>query len=64
LVLPENVRMLHLLRDLGLPEQVRYEDQIERVEIDLVGSSSTSPEDAGAQLVRIRAPETAHSLTH
>jgi len=35
LVLPENIRMLNLLRDLGLPERVSYEDQIDRVEIEL-----------------------------
>ena len=31
----ENRRMLNLLRDLGLPERLRYEDGIEYVEIDL-----------------------------
>jgi RimJ/RimL family protein N-acetyltransferase len=35
IVLPENTRMLHLLKDLGLPERLRYEDGIEYVEIDL-----------------------------
>ena len=35
IVLPENARMLHLLRDLNLPERLRYEDGIEYVEIDL-----------------------------
>lgn len=34
-VLFENRRMLNLLRDLGLPERLRYEDGIEYVEIDL-----------------------------
>src|SRR5919202_4873849 len=34
-VLPENTRMLHLLRDLGLPERLRYEDGTDYVEIDL-----------------------------
>jgi GNAT superfamily N-acetyltransferase len=34
-VLFENVRMLNLLRDLGLPEKLRYEDGIEYVEIEL-----------------------------
>jgi GNAT superfamily N-acetyltransferase len=34
-VLPENRRMLNLLRDLGLPERVRYEEGVEYVEIDL-----------------------------
>jgi GNAT superfamily N-acetyltransferase len=36
-VLFENRRMLNLLRDLGLPEKVRYEDGIEYVEIELAG---------------------------
>ena len=35
IVLPENTRMLHLLRDLGLPERLRYEDGTDYVEIDL-----------------------------
>jgi GNAT superfamily N-acetyltransferase len=34
-VLFENKRMLNLLRDLGLPERLRYEDGIEHVEIEL-----------------------------
>ena len=34
-VLPENRRMLNLLRDLGLPERLRYEEGVEYVEIDL-----------------------------
>jgi GNAT superfamily N-acetyltransferase len=33
LVLFENARMLHLLRDLDLPERVEWEDGVERVEI-------------------------------
>ena len=36
-VLPENRRMLHLLRDLGLPERLRYEDGVEYVEMELAG---------------------------
>jgi RimJ/RimL family protein N-acetyltransferase len=36
-VLPENLRMLNLLRDLGLPETVHYEDGIERIDVDLLG---------------------------
>ena len=38
LVLPENVRMLRLLRNLGLPERVKYEDGAAEIEIDLTGS--------------------------
>jgi GNAT superfamily N-acetyltransferase len=34
-VLPENARMLNLLRDLNLPERLRYEDGAEYVEIEL-----------------------------
>jgi len=35
IVLPQNSGMLHLLRDLGLPERLRYEDGNDYVEIDL-----------------------------
>ncbi len=35
LVLPENRGMLHLLKSLGLPENVRWEDGLEHIEIDL-----------------------------
>jgi len=31
----ENKRMFNLLKDLGLPETLRYEDGIEHVEIEL-----------------------------
>jgi RimJ/RimL family protein N-acetyltransferase len=33
LVLPDNRRMLNLLRDLGLPERVHHEDGVERIEV-------------------------------
>jgi GNAT superfamily N-acetyltransferase len=36
-LLPENKRMLNLLRDLNLPERLHYEDGIEYVEIELTG---------------------------
>ena len=36
-LLPENTRMLNLLRDLGLPERLRYENGIEYVELELAG---------------------------
>ena len=39
-LLPENTRMLHLLRDLGLPERLRYEDGVEYVEIELASQRS------------------------
>ena len=35
LVMRENVRMLSLLRNLDLPERIRWQDGAERVEIDL-----------------------------
>ena len=35
IVLPENARMLNLLRNLGLPERLRYESAVEYVELDL-----------------------------
>ena len=35
-VLPENRRMLNLLRDLHLPERLRYDDGVEFVEIELL----------------------------
>jgi RimJ/RimL family protein N-acetyltransferase len=35
LVLPDNKRMLNLLRDLGLPERVRHEGGVERIEVSL-----------------------------
>jgi RimJ/RimL family protein N-acetyltransferase len=35
-VLPENRRMLNLLRDLDLPERLRYEEGVEYVEISLL----------------------------
>jgi GNAT superfamily N-acetyltransferase len=36
IVLPENARMLNLLRDLNLPERLRFEEGVEYVEIDLL----------------------------
>jgi RimJ/RimL family protein N-acetyltransferase len=48
-VLPENTRMLHLLRGLGLPERLRYEeDGTEYVEIDLSPPQNTSDRTAEA----------------
>jgi L-amino acid N-acyltransferase YncA len=43
IVLPENRKMLHLFRDLGLPERLRYDydDRTDYVEIDL-----SPPQDA------------------
>lgn len=40
LVLPENRGMLHLLRSLDLPENVRWEDGLEHVDIDLQVSAA------------------------
>jgi GNAT superfamily N-acetyltransferase len=39
-LLPENTRILHLLRDLRLPERLRYEDGLEYVEIELASQRS------------------------
>jgi RimJ/RimL family protein N-acetyltransferase len=48
-VLPENTRMLHLLRGLGLPERLRYEeDGTDYVEIDLSPPQNASDRTAGA----------------
>ena len=49
-VLPQNTRMLHLLRGLGLPERLRYdyEDGTDYVEIDLSPPQNTSDGTAGA----------------
>jgi RimJ/RimL family protein N-acetyltransferase len=48
IVLPENARMLHLLRALGLPERLRYEDGTDYVEIDLSPPQINSDRTAGA----------------
>jgi GNAT superfamily N-acetyltransferase len=50
-VLFENKRMLSLLRDLGLPERLRYEDGIEYVEIDL-----SPPEDTSDSVAEVSGP--------
>jgi hypothetical protein len=48
-VLPKNARMLHLLRGLGLPERLRYEeDGTDYVEIDLSPPQNTSDRTAGS----------------
>src|ERR687898_1525812 len=48
IVLPQNSGMLHLLRDLGLPERSRYEDGTDYVEIDLSPPQNTSDRTARA----------------
>ena len=48
IVLPQNSGMLHLLRDLGLPERSRYEDGTDYVEIDLSAPQNNSDRTAGA----------------
>jgi len=48
IVLPQNSGMLHLLRDLGLPERSRYEDGTDYVEIDLSAPQNDSDRTAGA----------------
>jgi GNAT superfamily N-acetyltransferase len=41
IVLPKNRGMLHLLRNLGLPERLRYEDGTDFIEIDLSPPQNT-----------------------
>lgn len=41
-VLPENLRMLNLLRDLGLPETIQFEDGVERIDV-LLGDPANEP---------------------
>ena len=48
IVLPQNRGMLHLLRDLGLPERLRYEDGTDYIEIDLSPPQNASDRTAGA----------------
>ena len=48
IVLPQNSGMLHLLRDLGLPERSRYEDGTDYVEIDLSAPQNNSDRTSGA----------------
>jgi L-amino acid N-acyltransferase YncA len=48
IVLPQNTSMLHLLRDLGLPERLRYEDGNDYVEIELSPPQNTSDRRAEA----------------
>jgi len=48
-VLPQNRGMLHLLRGLGLPERLRYEeDGTDYIEIDLSSPQNASDRTAGA----------------
>jgi GNAT superfamily N-acetyltransferase len=47
IVLPENRKMLHLFKDLGLPERLRYEDGTDYVEIDLSPPQDTPDRTAG-----------------
>jgi GNAT superfamily N-acetyltransferase len=47
-VLPQNRGMLHLLRDLGLPERLRYEDGTDYIEIDISPPQDASDRTAGA----------------
>ena len=42
-VLPENVRMLSLLRDLGMPETMRFVDGVAEIEVDLTATSTGLP---------------------
>jgi GNAT superfamily N-acetyltransferase len=49
IVLPENRKMLHLFRDLGLPEKLHYDydDGTDYIEIDLSPAQNTSDSSAG-----------------
>jgi RimJ/RimL family protein N-acetyltransferase len=47
-VLPQNRGMLHLLRGLGLPERLRYEDGTDYIEIDISPPQDASDRMAGA----------------
>ena len=49
-VLPQNRGMLHLLRGLGLPERLRYDDEdgTDYIEIDLSSPQTASDRTAGA----------------
>ena len=53
IVLPENTRMLHLLRDLGLPERSRYEDGTDYIEIDLSPPQNASDLTEGTSGPRV-----------
>lgn len=41
LVLPENRRMLNLLRDLNLPEHIHHQDGVERIDVTLTDELSS-----------------------
>ncbi len=45
-VLPQNRGMLHLLRGLGLPERLRYDDGTDYIEIDLSPPQNASDRTA------------------
>src|SRR5215218_7049149 len=49
IVLPQNRKMLHLFRDLGLPERLRYDydDGTDYVEIDLTPAQNATDRRAG-----------------
>jgi len=61
-VLPQNRRMLHLLRDLGLPETVFHEDGVERIEVDLRGDDRHTTASQGGDRIAANVPvQAAHS---
>jgi GNAT superfamily N-acetyltransferase len=49
IVLPENIRMLNLLRDLALPQRIRWNDGTKRIEVDI-----TAPGSRAAWRARVR----------
>jgi len=49
LVLPENIRMMSLLRDLGYPERMRFEDGIAEIDVDLTQPGDYADRDASPE---------------
>jgi RimJ/RimL family protein N-acetyltransferase len=54
LVLPENIRMMSLLRDLGFPERTRFEDGIAEIEVELVSATAADASAPSGTLASAR----------
>jgi GNAT superfamily N-acetyltransferase len=52
LVLPENIRMMGLLRDLGYPERMRFEDGLAEIDVDLTRPHDSFVLDASTTVSR------------
>lgn len=52
IVLPENKRMLNLLRDLGLPERVEFSDGVEQIEV-AIADAIHSPDGVSHRELRL-----------